>query len=366
LLKQITVFLTRRNWMPNIKLKQHMLLLLLVFIANTANAQLSKEAQADLKQQQIIRTVQQGQFTQAYQQFKEYDALGVKMPTPLLFIRAQVSFKQNDFVSTKQYLEQYVNSAQRGTANYNKALSMYAAVEPKAAQQAKQQAQQQRLAKAAKEKAERDKKAQAARQRIQAKVDELKQKGGDFLPHMVVIPVGSFQMGSVAYDDEQPVHSVTLRSFKLASTETTQTLWNVVMGDNPSRFKGDNRPVERVSWNSIQEFIAILNSATGGNYRLPSESEWEYAARAGTTTKYSWGNRASKRKANYDVSSSKGTKPVKSYKPNKWGLYDMHGNVWEWVQDCYQGSYQNAPNDGRAKESDRCEKRDGFRLAQDN
>ena len=111
------------------------LLLCLLLTAQTASAQLSKEAQADLKQQQIIRTVQQGQLSQAYQQFKEYDALGVKMPTPLLFIRAQVSFKANDFVGAKSYLEQYINSAQRGTPNYNKALSMYAAVEPKAAQQ---------------------------------------------------------------------------------------------------------------------------------------------------------------------------------------------------------------------------------------
>ena len=333
------------------------LLLFSLLTAQTASAQLAKEAQADLKQQQIIRTVQQGQFSQAYQQFKEYDALGVKMPTPLLFIRAQVSFKANDFVGTKAYLEQYINNAQRGTANYNKALSMYTAVEPKAAQQATQLAEQQRLAKAAKEKAERDEKAKAASARIQAKVNALKQSGQSFLPEMISIPAGQFQMGSTDYSHEQPVHTVTISAFKLASTETTQALWETVMGDNPSNFSGENRPVERVSWNDIQEFIAVLNSATGQNYRLPTESEWEYAARAGTTTKYSWGNRASKRKANYGVGSYKGTKSVKSYKPNKWGLYDMHGNVWEWVQDCYSSDYFSVPNDGRAKEVESCDER---------
>ena len=308
-----------------------------------AYAQLSNEAQADLKQQQIIRAVQEQNFRLAYQQFEEYDALGVTMPTPLLFIRAQVSFKENDFIGTKAYLEQYINNSERGTDNYNQALSMYSAVESKADEQAKQQAEQARLAEQAEVQA-----------RIQAKVAEFNQNGLSLLPEMITIPAGQFDMGSTEGSDEQPIHSVSISSYKLASTETTQALWQAVMGDNPSLFEGDNRPVEEVYWDDIQDFIAILNSATGQKYRLPSESEWEYAARAGTTTKYFWGNRSSKSRANYGSSE---TKEVGSYEANEWGLYDMHGNVEEWVQDCYVDSYNGAPVTGEARVSDGCSDR---------
>ena len=284
------------------------------------SAQLSKEAQADLKQQSIISVVKQGQFGQAHQQFEEYDAIGVAMPTSLLFIRAQVNFKQNYFVASKQYLEQYIDNAQRDTPNYSKALSMQQSVELKIQAKAKQ-----------------------AQSRIMAKVQALQESGISLLPEMVSIPAGSFQMGSSIsrVSDEKPVQTISVKAFKLANTETTQQLWRAVMGSNLSSFKGSNRPFDNASWNSIQEFIEVLNRATGDTYRLPSEAEWEYAARAGSTTKYSWGDTASKSNANYYASPREGTKKVKSYKPNKWGLYDMHGNVWEWVQDCYFDSHTN-------------------------
>ena len=199
-------------------------------------------------------------------------------------------------------------------------------------------------------------KAEKAKARINAKVESLKQSGISLLPEMVSIPAGSFQMGSNSGDfDEKPAHSVVIKSFKLASTETTQQLWLNVMGENASRFNGSNRPVEGISWNDVQEFIAVLNKATGQVYRLPTEAEWEYAARSGTTTNYHWGNVASKRKANFNASYKEGTTNVKSYKANNWGLYDMHGNVWELVQDCYVNSYQGAPNDGSARNDEQCE-----------
>ncbi len=127
------------------------------------------------------------------------------------------------------------------------------------------------------------------------------------------------------------------------------------MGNNSSNFKCDNLPVEQVSWNDVQEFIKKLNEKEGTNkYRLPSEAEWEYAVRAGTTTRYSFGDDESKlgEYAWYDSNSGSKTHPVGEKKPNPWGLYDMHGNVWEWVQDRFYDNYDGAPTDGSAWERD--------------
>jgi formylglycine-generating enzyme required for sulfatase activity len=162
----------------------------------------------------------------------------------------------------------------------------------------------------------------------------------------VLIPAGTFQMGSNdsdAFDDEKPVHTVRItQPFYLGKYEVTQGQWQVVMGSNPSKFTSDpNRPVENVSWEDVQEFIRRLNAREGGTtYRLPTEAEWEYAARAGTTTRWSFGDDASQlgRYARHDGNAGGPTHPVGQLQPNPWGLYDMHGNVWEWVQDWY-GKY---------------------------
>ncbi|MFQ5853245.1 MAG: formylglycine-generating enzyme family protein [Candidatus Binatia bacterium] len=162
----------------------------------------------------------------------------------------------------------------------------------------------------------------------------------------VLIPAGEFMMGLTGHDadtDEQPVHKVIIsRRFYLGKYEVTQRQWTTVMGDNPSRFAGDaNRPVEQASWEDVQEFIRRLNAREGGTkYRLPTEAEWEYAARAGSTTIYSFGNdqRWLGEYAWYADNSDGQTHPVGQLKPNNWGLYDLHGNVWEWVQDWY-GDY---------------------------
>ena len=156
------------------------------------------------------------------------------------------------------------------------------------------------------------------------------------------IPGGSFQMGSNNGDsDEKPVHRVTVSSFYMLSTEVTQRMWKEVMGNNPSNWKGDNLPVEKVSWNDCQKFVSKLNSMyPGHNYRLPTESEWEYACRAGTSTKYYSGNSSSDlgRVGWYDDNSGSKTHSVGQKGSNSWGLYDMHGNVWEWCQD-WKGDY---------------------------
>ncbi len=165
---------------------------------------------------------------------------------------------------------------------------------------------------------------------------------------MVWCPPGTFMMGSPAGEEgrynNETQHRVTLtQGFWLGKTEVTQKQWKSVMGSNPSYFKGDNLPVECVSWDDCQEFCKKAGM------RLPTEAEWEYACRAGSTTAYYWGNALNGDKANCDGNYPCGTTvkgpykqkttPVGSYSPNAWGLYDMHGNVWEWCADWY-GDYQ--------------------------
>ena len=180
---------------------------------------------------------------------------------------------------------------------------------------------------------------------------------------MVVIPAGTFQMGCESgrdcFDDERPVHTVTIsRPFALSKHEVTFDEYDrfaVATGRSRPDDEGwgrGRRPVMRVSWNDVQEYVAWLSSETGSQYRLPSEAEWEYAARAGTTTAYSWGNDVGNNRANCDGCGSQWddemTAPVGSFGANAWGLLDMRGNVGEWVQDCWHESYSGAPADGSA------------------
>ncbi len=154
----------------------------------------------------------------------------------------------------------------------------------------------------------------------------------------VYIPPGDFMMGSDKENNEKPIHKVTIsKGFWMGKTEVTQAQWEAVMGNNPSGFKNCPQcPVENVSWGDAQRFIVKLNAQNDGyKYRLPTEAEWEYAARAGTTGDYA-GNLDSM--AWYGANSGNKTHPVGTKQANAWGLYDMHGNVWEWCQD-WDGSY---------------------------
>ena len=182
--------------------------------------------------------------------------------------------------------------------------------------------------------------------------------GGGVTMELVLVPAGEFMMGSPDKEaqrtsDEGPQHSVRIsRAFYMGKYEVTQAQWEAVMGSNPSRFKGDGKlPVEFVSWDDCQEFCRKLSSGTGRTIRLPTEAQWEYACRAGTTTPFSFGQTISTDQANYDGNSTYGnggkgeyrqkTVPVGSFPPNAWGLHDMHGNIWEWCQDWY-GSYEGS------------------------
>ena len=161
---------------------------------------------------------------------------------------------------------------------------------------------------------------------------------------MKLVEGGTFQMGSNDSDaerDEKPVHSVTLSNYYIGETEVTQALWKAVMGSNPSSFKGDNMPVEQVDWYDCQEFIRKLNQKTGKSFRLPTEAEWEYAARGGKKSKgykYAGSNNIGSVAWYTDNSGSK-THVVKGKSPNELGLYDMSGNVYEWCSDWYSSDY---------------------------
>ena len=173
---------------------------------------------------------------------------------------------------------------------------------------------------------------------------------------MIAVEGGTFTMGATseqgsdAYDNEKPTHSVTLSSYSIGETEVTQALWQAVMGSNPSYFSGSNKPVEEVSWDDCQDFIRKLNALTGENFRLPTEAEWEYAARGGNKSrgyKYAGsntlGNVAWYRDnipSQSSGSAGYGTQVVATKSPNELGLYDMSGNVFEWCQDWY-GSYSS-------------------------
>jgi eukaryotic-like serine/threonine-protein kinase len=190
--------------------------------------------------------------------------------------------------------------------------------------------------------------------------------GNGVLLEMVEIPGGTFIMGSPASEagrenNESPQHQVTVPSFCMGKYELTQAQYQAIMGTNPARFKGDNRPVETVSWNDAVAFCEKLSQRTGKKYRLPSEAEWEYACRAGTTTPFYFGESITPELVNYDgnylyASAPKGqyrqqTTDVGTFPPNAFGLYDMHGNLWEWCQDDYQENYINAPTSGSASTS---------------
>ncbi len=187
------------------------------------------------------------------------------------------------------------------------------------------------------------------------KIHRVSKTKPDFGIEMVNIPGGTFQMGCGPHDgkcetNEKPRRRVTVPAFAMAKTEITQGQWKAVIGSNPSYFKncGDDCPVESVSWNDAQSFINILNRKTGGHYRLPSEAEWEYACRAEQDTLYCGGDDV-EAVAWYGLENSgKTTHPVGGKQPNAFGLFDLTGSVWEWVEDCWHGSYQEAPGDGSA------------------
>ena len=189
--------------------------------------------------------------------------------------------------------------------------------------------------------------------------------GNDVKLEMIAIPAGKFMMGSPegeGADDERPQHEVTIQAFYMGKYPITQAEWKAIaeredlkverdLDSNTAYFKdredSDRRPVEQVFWDDAVEFCARLAKLSGREYRLPTEAEWEYACRAGTTTEYYFGGDITSDLANYGGNVGE-TTTVGKYPPNAFGLYDMHGNVWEWCQDKWHKTYKGAPTNGSA------------------
>lgn len=194
---------------------------------------------------------------------------------------------------------------------------------------------------------------------------------------MVVIPAGSFVQGSPedepqSNSNERPQREVSVPAFAMGQTEVTFDQWDACVADggctnnpdDPLGWGRGNRPVILVSWDDAQEYVDWLSAKTGHDYRLPSESEWEYATRAGTTSRFNTGDCITTDQANFDgrtpaegcpTGTYRGqTMPVGSFEPNAFGLYDTHGNVWEWLEDCWNDNYEGAPLDGSAWRSGDC------------
>ena len=259
-----------------------------------------------------------------------YAEHGLEVPAAFWFQRAQVAqeagFYERAIESTTRYLEE----ARQGGEHHSAALALRTAAE---------------VAK------------QLAPQALSRFVSHWESR-------MVVIPAGSFRMGCVSgiscENYEKPVHEVSIQSFALSKHEVTFDEWDACVrhggcngyGPHDGGWGRSDRPVIGVSWEDAQSFVSWLSEVTGHDYRLPTEAEWEYAARAGTDTKYSWGNDIGRNRANCDSCGSRWdnemTAPVGSFAPNGFGLYDMHGNVSEWVEDCWNWSYSGAPSHGNA------------------
>ena len=299
---------------------------------------------------------------------------GLDTPDAFWFRHAQVAGATGEHARAVESATRYLTSAGRDGEHYAAALELLEASDRELEAQRQREAEQERLAAAE----ARDAAAyQALRERlstVEGVFSDALQSGGHG-PLMVTIPAGRFRMGCLSKDDscnddELPAHEVTIAApFALSVHEVTFMEWDACVAaggcgghrpDDESWGRG-TRPVINVSWSDAREYAAWLTLETGASYRLPSESEWEYAARAGGATKYHWGDEIGRNRANCHGCGSPadcdGTVPVASFAPNAWGLHDMHGNVEEWVEDCANSSYRGAPSDGSAWLRGRCELR---------
>lgn len=335
-------------------------------------AQLPPDVQADRLLLRAERQIGNGEYWPALASLDELLSLQAEhdlaIPESFWFNHAVASRGAGLYAQAAASATRYVESTGREGEHYLAALELLDAAEAAAEREA---AEARRLA-ARREREEREAEERRARAGEMAKVAaELDRLAPGM--ELVVIPAGSFRMGCVSgvgcYDDEYPVHQVTIpRPFAVSKHEVTHAQWDacVLAGgcgrrEVEQRRQRSSNPVG-VSWDEAEEYVRWLSRETGGEYRLLSESEWEYAARAGWSTAYSWGNEIGSGRANcqgcggrWDGENS--WAPVGSFGPNAWGLYDMHGNSREWVQDCWSESYDGAPPDGSAWQSGDCSRR---------
>ncbi len=300
---------------------------------------------ADMYLLEASEALENGDARTAIEAYGKIEALDVEPPLEFLYFYGKVlvenSITLDDLLKGQSLLKQFVLNIEKDSEHYTPTLKLLSAVGKTIKKiDAKRQAE-------ARAKREREAERQLLKEMLQSF-------------QMVQVVGGTFTMGCKAGRDsdclnsEKPAHRVRVRRFEIGKYEVTQEQWEAVIGNNLSHFKGCPQcPVEKVSWEDVQAFLKRLNDATGRGYRLPSEAEWEYAARGGQQSRgYQYaGSDDPDLVAWYDDNSGEKTHPVGRKRANELGLHDMNGNVIEWVQDCWHDDYEDAPNDGRAWET---------------
>ena len=316
-------------------------LLLFLSLSGSAVAQdLPPDVLADKLVLEAGAALASGDPQQASRALREVEALDVEPPPMFAYVKGRVLTEHGDGEEAwrmgRLLLAQFAVAAGRDSEHYAPALEAIVA-------------------------AERRIRATARLARLKGRLSEVLREVG---AQMVRVEGGTFTMGCTpeqedCADDEKPAHPVQVESFEIGRFEMTQELWEAVMGENPSAFADCPKcPVETVGWDDVQAFLRRLN-AEGAQYRLPSEAEWEYAARGGQPSEghpYAGSGNLGDVAWYYENSGSR-TQPVGSRQANELGLFDMSGNAREWVQDCWHGSYDGAPDDGRAREEGDCGRR---------
>ena len=295
-------------------------------VVSAQEKELPPEIQVDILISAAEKDILAGKWKDAVRGLEKALKLGVKLPGEFHFHYGKALFKTGNYDDSLSSLTSYLTLVGKDGEYYEEAVTLVV--------DAKDEQEDAKL-----------RSSESKHQRTEA--------AGETEDNMVYIKGGCFDMGNIFGDvraegDEKPVHTVCVDDFYLGKTEVTQKQWTDIIGYNPAKFKGGNCPVERISWNDVQDFIKKLNKATGMNYRLPTEAEWEYAARNGGG-KEKWAGADKESELDeyawyYSNSARDGTHAVAGKKPNGLGLYDMMGNVWEWCSDWYDRNYyENSP-----------------------
>ena len=332
--------------------------LTLVLALESAAQELPAEMQVDRLLIQAEREIENGEHWSAVATFERIldvcEEHGLEIPVEFWFRQAGVLQGAGLHERAVEASTRYLQEAGREGEHYRAALEILDAAEVRLAEARREEAR----ARAAAERAERERAARAAEMAAA-------------VPEMVIIPAGTFRMGCLTRRNcgktSKPVREVHVASFAISKHEVTFAQWDVCVEHGECRRVGDegwgrgDRPVIDVSWDDAQAYVGWLSRETGDTYRLPTEAEWEYAARGGTEYRFGWGDDIGRDRANCDGCGSRWdderTAPVGSFGANAFGLHDMHGNVWEWVQDCWNESYRGAPEDGAAWERGDCSQR---------
>ena len=295
---------------------------------------LPPEIQLDLLINSATKDIEAERWEDAVQNFEKAMNLGLNLPGEFHFLYGKALFKTESYGYSLSSLTNYLTLAGQNGKYYEEAITLVVDAENK---------QKEKMRRTAESKQQ------------QIKVASETEDG------MIFVKGGCFDMGDIfetGDKDEKPVHTVCVGDFYLGKTEVTQKQWEGIIGNNPSKFQCGECPVERVSWNNVQDFIKKLNEKTGRNYRLPTEAEWEYAARSGGW-KEQWAGTNDKDKIEeytwYGFTAEGRTHAVAQKTPNGIGLYDMMGNVWEWCSDWYDKKYYETspskdpqgPSDGK-------------------